>query len=81
MDRWIQEQNTQKKNSISCIPSTQERKLGGALGRHRVQNLQADNSSSTASQLNTQGDGPRHLSSAPGEGEGFWSQGISCLNC
>ena len=57
MDRWIQEQNTQKKNSISCIPSTQERKLGGTLGRHRVQNLQADNSSSTASQLNTQGDG------------------------
>ena len=57
MDRWIQEQNTQKKNSISCIPNTQERKPGGTLGKHRVQNLQADNSSSTTSQLNTQGDG------------------------
>ena len=42
MDRWIQEQNTQKKNSISCIPNMQEHKLGGTLGKHRVQNLQAD---------------------------------------
>ena len=36
MDRWIQEQNTQKKNGISCTPNMQECKLGGTLGEHQM---------------------------------------------